>query len=585
MSFPRPIIYCAFSNDADYTLRLSKEEDVISNVLTELDRQSKIEYKHKDKASLDDVYNFFNNYHNRIFIFHYGGHSDSESLHLQDHIAISKELAIIIGQQKHLKLVFLNGCANQAQVSALLAKGVPAVIATQESINDSQAIVLAEQFYKALASGKTIRESFDAAASYLKQKYTDRELFRERGLRLREESPENSFPWGLYYENEAVLDWHISQVSLPQELVQNLLTQETPWTEFLREEFRTVLNISVRRKSTQIISEYGWLIAEILRKLLTTQSDDSQPLRAFSYMTEAWQSTLRYLCYIQIGQWLRAPEAKQNAALIEFLTPQKNESPSPEREAHFDYLSLLLDLVNYGNEPNLFMPELPIFVRELADTNSDLYQVATFLDQHRRRLLVEQIPVEELPKLMDEYLTALIHWLRKIAFLALYRLVSIKEIYLNYRIGGIQSFVHIYGELHSFYNEAASDEEYSEKSIQEKFTYNQSVLLFKGRNMEECLDNIGDPNTFISLSPMLIDQSVFSGKPTQTPEIYYFTGSTSNWGQVCYAHFKNELPLNQGILPSNKFLTLGYQNPEHPKLNNLHKYLKEVFEPLTRVRP
>ena len=101
MSFPRPIIYCAFSNDADYTLRLSKEEDVISNVLTELDRQSKIEYKHKDKASLDDVYNFFNNYHNRIFIFHYGGHSDSESLHLQDHIAISKELAIIIGQQNY----------------------------------------------------------------------------------------------------------------------------------------------------------------------------------------------------------------------------------------------------------------------------------------------------------------------------------------------------------------------------------------------------------------------------------------------------------------------------------------------------
>ncbi|AEE50142.1 hypothetical protein [Haliscomenobacter hydrossis] len=375
------------------------------------------------------------------------------------------------------------------------------------------------------------------------------------------------------------------KTTLPRELTQNLLTQEATWTEFLREEFRGVLNISVGRSSTQIISEYGWLIAEILRKLLTTQSDNSQPLRTFSYMTEAWQSTLRYLCYIQIGQLLRNPGADQNPALVEFLTLQKNDSPSTEREAHFDYLSLLLDLVDYGKASSPFMPELPGFVLELADTNSDLYSVATFLDQHRRRLLAGQIPTAELPELMDEYLTALIHWLRKIAFLALYRLVSIKEIYLNYRIGGIQRFVHLFGELHSFYNEAASDEEYSEKSIKEKFTYNQSVLLFRGRDVEQCLENIGDPNTFISLSPLLIDQSVFSGKPTQTPEIYYFTGSTSDWRQVSYAHFKNELPLSQGFLPSNKSLTIQFQNRDHPKLNGLHKHLKEVFEPLTRVRP
>ena len=210
MSSQRPIIYCAFSNDADQSLRLSEEENIISIVLTELDKQGKIEYKHKDKASLDNIYDFFNNYHNRIFIFHYGGHSDSEFLHLQEESAISKELAMLIGQQKHLKLVFLNGCANRAQVRPLLEKGVSAVIATLEAVGDKQAIILAEQFYKALANGKTLLQSFEAAESYLKQKHTGRELIRDRGLlRLRTDSFDQPFPWGLYYEEEEVLNWHI----------------------------------------------------------------------------------------------------------------------------------------------------------------------------------------------------------------------------------------------------------------------------------------------------------------------------------------------------------------------------------------
>ena len=211
MHFQRPIIYCAFSNDAEYTLRLFEEEGCISTVLTELDKQGKIEYKHKDKSSLDNVYDFFNDYHNRVFIFHYGGHSDSEFLHFHEHSARSEPLATLIGQQKHLKLVFLNGCANRPQVQALLHQGVPAIIATRESVGDNQAIVLAEQFYKALANGKTIQQSFEAAKSYLQQKHGDRELVRERGCRPRAESPDHPFPWGLYYENEAVLDWHIGQ--------------------------------------------------------------------------------------------------------------------------------------------------------------------------------------------------------------------------------------------------------------------------------------------------------------------------------------------------------------------------------------
>lgn len=375
------------------------------------------------------------------------------------------------------------------------------------------------------------------------------------------------------------------KTALPKELSQNLLTHDAPWTDFLYEEFREVLNIKVGKSSTQVISEYGWMIAESLRKLLTTQLDDTKTLRSFSYMTEAWQNTLRYLCYIQIGQLLKANAVQSNTALVEFLTMQKAETPNAEREMRFDYFNLLFDLTDYGKSPNTFIPELSALVQELADTQSDLYSVATFLDQHRRQLLDGQTDEDRLPALMDNYLTALIHWLRKIAFLARYRLVSIKEIYLNYRIGGTQRFVHLFGELHSFYNEASSDEEYAEKSVKGNFTYNQSVLLFQGRDLEQCLENISNPDSFISLSPLLIDQSVFAGKPTQTPEIYYFTGGTTDWKQIGYAHFKNELPLGNIFLPSNKSLIVQFQNREHPKLNGLHKHLKEVFEPYIRLNP
>ncbi len=74
---------------------------------------------------------------------------------------------------------------------------------------------------------------------------------------------------------------------------------------------------------------------------------------------------------------------------------------------------------------------------------------------------------EKLPGLLDEYLTALVYWLRNISFLANYRLVSIKEINLNYRLGTAKNFVHLYGELHSMYNEAgSSDGDYKSKSIE-----------------------------------------------------------------------------------------------------------------------
>lgn len=211
MQNKRPIIFCTFSNDVESSLRLDQEERSIREALRELDKQQHIEHKSRGQVNLDDVYNEFNTYHNRIYIFHYGGHSDSEFLHLQEHHARSEQLAILIGQQKHLKLVFLNGCANRPQVQFLLDRGVPAVIATSESVHDKYACFFAVQFYEAFAGGKSIKEAFDAAKSYVQQVQNEIEFVTERGCRPRN-PVEETMAWGLYYKEDAVLNWNIGRI-------------------------------------------------------------------------------------------------------------------------------------------------------------------------------------------------------------------------------------------------------------------------------------------------------------------------------------------------------------------------------------
>ena len=170
-------------------------------------------------------------------------------------------------------------------------------------------------------------------------------------------------------------------------------------------------------------------------------------------------------------------------------------------------------------------------------------------------------------------------WLRKISFLSKYRLVSIKDINLKYRLGTPKNFVHLYGELHGVYNEAFLNEaDYGEIAIEDLYTFNQSVLLFNGNNIETCLDRIGEEGAYLSLSPLIIDQSVFSEKNTQTPEIYYFIGYDSR--KYKFAQFKNELPFKSNKkITSNKYLEVKSTNINEPMLDELFEQMEQIFKP------
>lgn len=378
------------------------------------------------------------------------------------------------------------------------------------------------------------------------------------------------------------------QKPLPAELAQNLFAhrsddEEHLWVQSLYEELKD-MGVSVTRRPKDIFKHYGWLIEANLLKMLTKpdDADAHPPLRQLSYMTEAFQCSLRYLCYIQVAQLLSektGAATKNTEAVAEFLRLRGQDYQA------FDHLNLLFVATELlQNNKSRFVPEIDDLVAELLDRNGLLCETALFLDAERSRLLADNISENdpEIEALIDQYLTGLVYWLRHLAFLAHYRMVSIKDINLSYRMGSAATrFVHLYGELHGMYTPSDGlSEDWNTKTIEGLFTFNQSVLLFRGKNVDDCLERIGDPNTYISLSPLVIDQSVYANKATQTPEIFCYVANDPATRQFDYAEFKNELALGgRETVVSNKFIKVRAQNNQQPKLNELYKHIEQVFKP------
>ena len=146
-----------------------------------------IDYLHLPYAKLEGISRALLEHRHRIAIFHYAGHADEGRLMLEkalgsaDGSAHAEGLAGLLGGQRGLKLVFLNGCSTLPQVDLLLGAGVPAVIATSRAINDLVARDFAITFYEALTvgresdgirKGQSIAEAFASAEDFVKARYS-----------------------------------------------------------------------------------------------------------------------------------------------------------------------------------------------------------------------------------------------------------------------------------------------------------------------------------------------------------------------------------------------------------------------------
>jgi len=201
----RPIYLFAFANDNRQSLQLKEEEKIIRALFDPLHDQNRIEVHYLSSATVDEVYQAFNRFHNRIALFHYSGHSGTDFLELEDKKARSAFLSILMGQQSTLKLVLLNGCSNKKQVVELRQQGVKSIIATSAPIADEKALQFSEYFYQAFVKGVSIDDSFSAAKAKLNNDYPTINLQKRDIVFSLNLDESEAFPWGLYAEENADL--------------------------------------------------------------------------------------------------------------------------------------------------------------------------------------------------------------------------------------------------------------------------------------------------------------------------------------------------------------------------------------------
>ncbi len=214
----QPIILLTFANDEDAHLDMLKAEShAVYDALEDVDNNGVVEVKREESATLDIIADRFNKYQNDICIFHYSGHANGQHLSLEGTTANADGLAKLIAAAPNIQLVVLNGCASFSQVELLLELGVKAVIATTTAIGDTKAKEFSEQFYSALGEYKTLGQAFQQAIAYLETKYAKFKIDAakpKKGLKLKRKKPKaekEGLPWGLYQNDETVLEWKLNQ--------------------------------------------------------------------------------------------------------------------------------------------------------------------------------------------------------------------------------------------------------------------------------------------------------------------------------------------------------------------------------------
>ena len=165
-----PVFFFAFANpgaqSADPLPSLNKEAADISAALATGAQNGSWEFVSSADCRRADLFETFRN--NRVAVFHFGGHSNQQSLWLPretpgNQVVDGGMLEEFLSTQSSLQLAFFNSCENQAWAAKLSAR-VPFVIASVCKLDDAIAGHFAAAFYGYLASGSTVDDAFSQAA-------------------------------------------------------------------------------------------------------------------------------------------------------------------------------------------------------------------------------------------------------------------------------------------------------------------------------------------------------------------------------------------------------------------------------------
>ncbi|MEM7539936.1 MAG: CHAT domain-containing protein, partial [Chloroflexota bacterium] len=238
----KPVIFLAFANPTagarGYLRNLGEEARQLENTIRQAKVDDLCELVIKPYAGLAEIIEVFQEYRNRIAIFHYAGHAKNFMLLLEDSdgnignigsinnsntgknrgttLIDGRGLAAFLGEQNSLQLVFLNACSTQPQVDELFNANVPAVIATSQSIRDDVATRFATHFYQSLTSGANLQKAYNEAESVAKAMVGEGNV---RDIYFEDEAGDatdfDDWPWRLTINQgaEQISEWSLAEAA------------------------------------------------------------------------------------------------------------------------------------------------------------------------------------------------------------------------------------------------------------------------------------------------------------------------------------------------------------------------------------
>lgn len=513
-----------FSNDLDSFLpSVERERKLIEEALEAYNDTNRLKVIARSSVSSEEIFRLFNRYQGRIAIFHFAGHAGGDGLQLNKDFADNETgnaagLADLFRREVQdgiLQLVFLNGCSTLPQLEGLQAAGVPSVIATRRPIEDDKALNLAKQFYRALAGADqdqplakptTIEQAFDRAIAYLKTATSVVVTGTHRDARFEfqdaADAALNEMPWTLYTENG---DWTLSaEVAEENRAFNEVLTRRViealpPYSKsaqkFLEKaseipDWESVTRVSDKAKDLLSFSFVGVLGIQ-LRKLFAIGKEPNTTDKQQRYLTHALLTAQRALKLLSM-------------ALLSQLWDRQKEQPVQLSEAErkalqsffddefgmdmLDNLRLLTALLHLFPAHRIEWP-LPELADLLPQLSPEGELVATC-----QRLQQLQVTLDKGQFTLADCFAAerqLTYLLEKLAFLAGYRMVSIKNIAYQELRNTPPRYLHNYTVLgiDSKRNVNTQRVNYVEVPIS-----TQAILLFQGRYQQS-----------INLFPFLID--------------------------------------------------------------------------------
>lgn len=529
----QPVIFLAFANSEDAHLSMLKRESKnINRALEALDDKQLVKIAREESVGVDEIFHNFNRFKDRIAIFHYGGHADGASLHLEDAAANADGLAQLIAAEPNLKLVFLNGCSTKAQVDKLMELGIKAVIGTAVEINDTKATEFAEHFYSALANKSTIKKAFDFAVSFLKTKYGEietPEITSFRGLKLKREGQKEVFPWGLYLNENAddILEWTLptqftSTVTRPASEDEYLVNDYIyPLLEDMAEHEPSIKDemydkdgelIDDRELLAKIIENFPWPIGAQIRRLVSNDADMNKPsLPRLKQIISTYIVTSQLLFYILLSQmWEEKKKSKEGLEPKAYLMDALGLNGSNFH--YFDYFAHIKQIIADFNESNikLFVPdftEIEAIIKEKKDT----YNAYIFLESLRSRLAENQDLSAEINQLCADAEYALSLILSAATFLVKYQMLTVRDIILANPRHKDAEFKHFMGRLNAFDDDFLSL--FKKPRYFSTYTDNRSVILVK---------DLKDVSSFLNLSPFIIDKNAFGDAKATATDVFMY---------------------------------------------------------------